>query len=201
MMFSRWYKVCCFIAVLLALASCSEPLGFGVYMGFFPQTCESIAVKEVPADRFSLCVMVRGNDAEHDLEIESLATEWFYQVYPNFKSTPGGSALEALRYTVIPCTGIKIFCQGEDVSKQFLIQSPGGSMCWFNKDKRIINIPEIGISIEDFLCLSPLTPVSITFLSNSLQKKEMEGRTFTIELEIDNARTLTAKWVYEPFNG
>ena len=199
MLFRLYRGCCCFIAGLLALVSCNEPLGYGVFMDFFPQTCESIAVKDVPADRFSLCVMVRGKDAEHDLEIESLATDWFYQVHPGFKSTPGGSVLEALHYTVTPCTGLKILCQDNNVSGQFMIQSPGGSMCWFNKSKQIINIQESGISIKDFLDLSPLTPVSLTLFSDSLPKEEMEGRTFTIELEIDGAETLSSQWIFESY--
>ena len=73
-------------------------------------------------------------------------------------------------------------------------------MCWFNKSKQIINIQESGISIKDFLDLSPLTPVSLTLFSDSLPKEEMEGRTFTIELEIDGAETLTSQWTYESFN-
>ena len=192
------WKPYCLVALSLVLVSCQEPPGCGVNMVFFPQTCESIAVKEVLADNFSFCIMVKGNEAEHDFLIESLASEWHHKVHPGFKSTPGGSALEALRYTTTPFTGFKISCQGSDVSDSFLIRSPGGSMCWFNQDKQIISIPESGISIAGFLKLSPLTPVSITLFAKDLSKEEMAGRTFTIELETDNAKTMTAEWVYEP---
>lgn len=201
-MLSRAYRFCCcFIAVLLALASCSEPLGFGVYMGFFLQTCESMAVRGVFTNELACHVSIKGNEAKHDSEIESVARDWFYGVHPGMRTARSGSTLIPLHYTLDLCTGIKVLFEDKDISENFFIRLSEDSMCLLTKDKIIIDTPASGLSIADFIQFSPLVPVNFELFSVNFQNNEMIGRTFTIELEIDNARTLTAKWVYEPFNG
>lgn len=200
MLFRLYRGCCCFIAGLLALVSCNEPLGYGVFMDFFPQTCESIAVRGVFTDELACCVIIKGKEMPHDPEVEALASDWFYQVHPGFISTPGGSASAPLRYTLNLCTGIRVINDGKDLSALFSVRMSEGSMCWLSKDKQIINVPVQGITVSDFLEFNPLIPAEFELFSDSLPKEEMEGRTFTIELEIDGAETLTSQWIYESFN-
>ena len=189
----------CFSMVLLVLISCQEPPGFGVNMAFFPQTCESMAVRGVFTDELACFVFIRGGETEHDSMIESVASDWFYGKHPGFKTSPGGSALFPLYYTLNLCKGISVFLENNDVSEHFIVRQSEDSMCWLTEDKQIINVSVPGISIVSFLEFHPFVPARFELCSEDLSKEEMAGRTFTIELEIDNGTTMTADWVYEPF--
>lgn len=183
----------CFILGLFALSACSELPGYGVYVDFFPRTCDAIVVDEVPADNVSLRVLVSGKEAEHDAAIESLAMEWYKIEHPQLRLVPGGSVLEAVNYTTSLCTGLRILSQGKDISDSFSVQSPRGSMCWFNKDREIIHIPESGMSISAFLNLSPLVPVSFVLFTSDINKPA--SHPVVVELDVDNSKTLSYEYL------
>lgn len=194
------YWISFFILEALAVVSCNTLPGDSLYVGYFPQGCDSIIVSDAPSDEFSFKIHVKGDETEHDEYIESLAKDWLYRNHPHLKSVPGGSALVAIRYTTCLCTDIKIMLQGKNITDYCFIRNPGNSMCWFNCEKQIINIDDSEITISSFLGLSPLVPVDFEVFSKQLKKEDMEEQAIIVDMRINNDTTLSDEWIYEPIS-